>query len=524
MIRTNDEASPERPISARWNGSAINIYDFDGTLQDASYHETVVYDRSDFPYPIERVQSTAEIVTVEGEEALALKSILLLDRTRKWERDYLNKPLKNSLDANTIKRKQQRKIAPFHILNHTFDNTFLAADDQTGAKFLIFAFPNSHRIVITNKTKATAGDKSIEIHPPAIHSASSEKQLLSLLKVTAMLVDLSRSFGTDKSRMSPLKRRYDIGQNRRMANQNSSLEQSDTIKSSNTAPKPVSQTTNKNSPGSKIAPEDTIILSDVGGLDHVKKTLHEVAASFKHPEVMEKWGAKRPQGVLLYGEPGTGKTMLAQALANEIGAKIWALQSTDIYEKWLGNSEQHIKDIFNRARQIKEPTVIFFDELDSIVGITNEPSSGGSDNTRNAVAGIFKQEMNTLAEENPNLLIVAATNDLEKIDPSLIRSGRFDYKVYIPMPDQDARQEIIVNKLTKAMLNNEEEGFKIFGDSLMVDKLAEQTDNLSGADITEIFRRLSLSRAVNEARSGKQQEPITQLEIEQAITDFRTGG
>lgn len=158
-----------------------------------------------------------------------------------------------------------------------------------------------------------------------------------------------------------------------------------------------------------------------------------------------------------------------------------------------------------------------------MVGVTGEPTSGGADNARNAVAGIFKQEMNTLAEENPNVLIVAATNNLERIDSSLTRSGRFDYKVYVPMPDHDARKEIVINIIAKAMLGNEEGAFKLFDDDLNVGELATQTDGFSGADITEIFRRLSLSRAMAEARSGQEQQPITQAEMLQVIHDFRTG-
>src|SRR5581483_1950264 len=97
----------------------------------------------------------------------------------------------------------------------------------------------------------------------------------------------------------------------------------------------------------------------------------------------------------------------------------------------------------------QRPLVVFFDEFESIVGIANNPSPGGADNARNAVAGIFKQELNTLAKQNQQVLLVAATNDLDRVDPSLVRSGRFDYRIYVPMPDQAARQEIVVNIISK---------------------------------------------------------------------------
>jgi len=357
------------------------------------------------------------------------------------------------------------------------------------------------------------------------------------MRATALVADFVNAFYqvkdsyNSKIRGIPLNREYVIGKERRALVRpqvarkigGASL---DRITPSPTPPPPSQEAPawNEEHGIEKFSPEEAITLSDIGGLERVKKMLRDIATSFKHPEVMEKWGAKRPQGVLLYGEPGTGKTMLAQALANEIGAEMWALQSTDIYEKWLGNSEQRIKEIFNRARQPGKPLVLFFDEFESMVGITDEPSSGGADNARNAVAGIFKQEMNTLTKENPNVLVVAATNDLDKIDPSLIRSGRFDYKIYVPMPDQEARQDIVVSVISKAMLGNEEGEFKVFADDLHVGEIASQTDGFSGADITEIFRRLSLGRAMEEARTGQEQSPITQAEIEQAIQDFRTGG
>lgn len=115
--------------------------------------------------------------------------------------------------------------------------------------------------------------------------------------------------------------------------------------------------------------EGAIGLDDVGGLKDIKRVLEGIIVSFRNPDTMTKWGAERPQGVLLHGKPGTGKTMIAQALANEIGAELRTVQSTDIYASYLGDSEKRIKDIFERVKQVTGPTVLFFDEFDSIVGI-----------------------------------------------------------------------------------------------------------------------------------------------------------
>src|SRR5689334_15823535 len=175
-----------------------------------------------------------------------------------------------------------------------------------------------------------------------------------------------------------------------------------------------------------------VSLDQVGGLDAVVAEFRQIAASFQHPQAMARWGARRPQGILLYGPPGTGKTMLARALANEIGATFKEIRTPEILDKWLGASERNIKRILRDARRYREPTVMLFDEFDSIISY-----SGGGDDAAsqalNAVAGIFKQEMNGLIEVNPNVIVVATTNFPERVDHSLIRSGRFDVKMSIPV-------------------------------------------------------------------------------------------
>ena len=105
----------------------------------------------------------------------------------------------------------------------------------------------------------------------------------------------------------------------------------------------------------------------VGGLADVVAELRQIAVSFRHPEAMARWGARRPQGLLMYGPPGTGKTMLSRALANEIGADFREIRTPEILDKWLGGSERNIKQIFRDARRYRVPTLILFDEFDSII-------------------------------------------------------------------------------------------------------------------------------------------------------------
>jgi hypothetical protein len=142
-----------------------------------------------------------------------------------------------------------------------------------------------------------------------------------------------------------------------------------------------------------------VTLDQVGGLDEIVGNLRQIAVSFRHPEVMARWGARRPQGLLLYGPPGTGKTMLARALTHEIGARFQEVHTPDILDKWLGASERNIKRIFRDARRYREPTVMLFDEFDSIISYAGAAGDSAGQ-AINAVAGLFKQEMNDLIDAN----------------------------------------------------------------------------------------------------------------------------
>jgi transitional endoplasmic reticulum ATPase len=267
-------------------------------------------------------------------------------------------------------------------------------------------------------------------------------------------------------------------------------------------------------------PEPT--LDQIGGLDGVVAQFREIAVSFRHPEVMARWGARRPQGILLYGPPGTGKTMLAMALANEIGATFREVRTPEILDKWLGASERNIKRIFRDARRYREPTVMLFDEFDSIISYTG----GGADaagQAINAVAGIFKQEMNNLIEENPNVVVVATTNFPQRVDESLIRSGRFDIKLAIPVPDEGGRAQIFGKMIRELAALHDGPDFRMFADDLAIDSLAAASPGLTGADIREVLRRVRLDKAMQEARTGTRAASISQADLLAALGRLRTG-
>ncbi len=265
---------------------------------------------------------------------------------------------------------------------------------------------------------------------------------------------------------------------------------------------------------------DTVTLDQVGGLGTIVAQFREVAVSFRHPDVMARWGARRPQGILLYGPPGTGKTMLARALANEIGASFREIRTPEILDKWLGASERNIKRIFREARRYREPTVMLFDEFDSIISYAGEGGDAASQAV-NAVAGIFKQEMNGLIEANPNVIVVATTNFPHRVDESLVRSGRFDIKLAVPRPDAAGRAEIITKMVRQLIAAHETPGFRMFADDVDPRGLAAASAGMTGADLKEVLGRVQLAKAMQEARDGAVAPPIGQDDLVRGIAEVR---
>jgi len=263
-----------------------------------------------------------------------------------------------------------------------------------------------------------------------------------------------------------------------------------------------------------------VSLDQVGGLPGVVAQFRDIAVSFGHPEVMARWGARRPQGILLYGPPGTGKTMLARALATEIGADFREIRTPEILDKWLGASERNIKRVFRQARRYVRPTVMLFDEFDSIISYAGSGDDAASQAV-NAVAGIFKQEMNDLIEENPNVIVVATTNFPERVDESLVRSGRFDVKLAIPKPNEAGRAEILATMIRRLAAEHESPGFRMFADDVDPADFAANSAGLTGADIAEVLRRVTMDKAMQEARTGARVPPVAQLDLIAAIADVR---
>jgi len=218
---------------------------------------------------------------------------------------------------------------------------------------------------------------------------------------------------------------------------------------------------------------------DVGGLDSVKEKLKEtVEWPFKYGEVFKKANTKPAKGVLLYGPPGTGKTLLAKALANESEVNFISISGPSLMSKFIGESERGVREVFRKAKQAS-PCILFFDEIDSLV-----PQRGIGGATTRVTERVISQFLTELdgIEELKGVVVAAATNRIDIIDPAILRSGRFDFVLELPLPDQKAREEIFTIHLKEKPLD----------ETINLSELAEKTKGLTGADIEAIARNASL--------------------------------
>ena len=217
---------------------------------------------------------------------------------------------------------------------------------------------------------------------------------------------------------------------------------------------------------------------DVGGLEDVKRELQEaVEWPMKYPGLYDKLGHNMPRGILLHGPSGTGKTLLAKAVATQSEANFVSVRGPELLSKWVGESERGIREIFKRARQ-SAPCVVFFDEIDSIAPIRG---AGGETAVTERVVSQLLTELDGM-ENMHGVIVLAATNRADMIDPALLRPGRFDKVIQIPLPDKESRKSILKINAEKIPTITEENNPQCVD----LDKIAEITDGLSGADTASI--------------------------------------
>jgi cell division protease FtsH len=241
-----------------------------------------------------------------------------------------------------------------------------------------------------------------------------------------------------------------------------------------------------------------ITFRDVAGVDEAVEELHEIKEFLENPKKFQALGARIPKGVLLYGPPGTGKTLLARAVAGEAGVPFFSISGSDFVEMFVGVGASRVRDLFEQAKQ-NSPCIIFMDEIDA-VGRHRGAGLGGGHDEREQTLNQLLVEMDGF-EAKDNIIMIAATNRPDILDPALLRPGRFDRQITVDRPDRKGRAKILeVHTRGKPLAKNIE-----------VDTLAGQTPGFTGADLSNLVNEAALLAA----RTGKKE--IGQTELEEGI-------
>ncbi len=241
-----------------------------------------------------------------------------------------------------------------------------------------------------------------------------------------------------------------------------------------------------------------ITFRDVAGVDEAVEELHEIKEFLENPKKFQALGARIPKGVLLYGPPGTGKTLLARAVAGEAGVPFFSISGSDFVEMFVGVGASRVRDLFEQAKQ-NSPCIIFMDEIDA-VGRHRGAGLGGGHDEREQTLNQLLVEMDGF-EAKDNIIMIAATNRPDILDPALLRPGRFDRQISVDRPDRKGRAKILEVHTRGKPLAKE----------INIDALAGQTPGFTGADLSNLVNEAALLAA----RTGKKE--ITQIELEEGI-------
>ena len=241
--------------------------------------------------------------------------------------------------------------------------------------------------------------------------------------------------------------------------------------------------------------KDKIVFKDIAGSDEAKQDLQEVVEFLKYPKKFESVGARIPKGVLLIGPPGTGKTMLARAVAGEADTPFFSISGSEFVEMFVGVGASRVRDLFNKAKK-NAPCIIFIDEIDA-VGRRRGSGMGGGHDEREQTLNQILVEMDGF-EQGANVIVLAATNRSDVLDPALLRPGRFDRRVNIELPDRKDRLAILRVHFSK----------KPLGKNVDLDSLAAKTAGSSGADLANMANEAAIV-AARHNRSEINQDDVT---------------
>lgn len=249
----------------------------------------------------------------------------------------------------------------------------------------------------------------------------------------------------------------------------------------------------------------------IGGLDKDIERLHQAALGFAHPEAFEEFGVTPPRGILLKGPPGTGKTSLAMAFANDVKAVVLNVKASTIKNAFHGETEKNVRAVFDLADELAaegERVVIFMDEIESLAPQRN--SMGSSNIDRNVVTELL-QGMNV---DRPNCIIIAATNDSGMVDSALTNnSSRFSEQLEIGLPNEAAREDIIKKLFLKFSDKAKGGETALFETDIDIAALVQGSEELSGADIENAIRKVLMAKAVMKASTGQQPGPVTETQL-----------
>ncbi len=234
--------------------------------------------------------------------------------------------------------------------------------------------------------------------------------------------------------------------------------------------------------------DSEVSFKDVAGIDNAKEDLNEIIHYLKEPQVFFKMGAKIPKGVLLMGPPGTGKTLIARATAAEAGVPFFSISGSEFIEMFVGVGASRVRDMFTEARK-RSPSLIFVDEIDSVGRVRGTGLGGGSDEREQTLNQILA-EMDGFNKDEA-IVVIAATNRPDVLDPALLRPGRFDRKIMLELPDREAREKILAVHASKIKLTQ----------GVDLDELAAISVGFSGADLANLVNEAAL-HAVHEHRDS----------------------
>ena len=249
--------------------------------------------------------------------------------------------------------------------------------------------------------------------------------------------------------------------------------------------------------------ESTVRFSDVAGLDEEKEDLQEIVDFLRNPQKYTKVGARIPKGVILTGRPGTGKTLLAKAVAGEANVPFFSISGSDFVEMFVGVGASRVRDLFDEAKK-NAPCIVFIDEIDA-VGRRRGTGMGGGHDEREQTLSQLLVEMDGFGV-NEGIIVMAATNRVDILDPAILRPGRFDRKIAVGLPDVKGREEIL-----RVHARN-----KPLGDDVNLKQIAQTTAGFTGADLENLLNESAL-RAAREERSYITQEDIKESFIKVGI-------